>query len=93
VTRNPATRCIKFGISQRDGRVRLGIHRRGGFTEVLHLFTSLPEGLAAHTEDKIKLALAMAGAEPVRGREYFSEDHLGLIENEIGNWVGAVPAA
>jgi hypothetical protein len=93
VTRNPVTRCVKFGISQRDGRRRLGDHRRSGYTEVLHLFTELPEGLAAHTEDKIRLALAMVGAQPVRGREYFSEDHLGLIENEIGNWVDAVPAA
>jgi len=28
-----------------------------------------------------------AGAEPVRGREYFSDEYLALIFNEIDNWV------
>lgn len=87
VARNPATQCIKFGITGRDGHRRLDDHKRGGYTEVLHLITGLPEGLAAHTEQKIKLALVMAGAEPVRGREYFSDEYLDLIGNEIGNWV------
>jgi hypothetical protein len=86
VTRNPLTCCVKFGITSRDGRIRLRAHRSDGFTEVLRLITGLPEGLAAHTEEKIKLALAMVGAKPVRGREYFSDDYLDLIENEISIW-------
>ena len=63
------------------------VHRGDGFTEVLYLVTGLPEGLAAYTEDKIRVALKMAGEKPVRGNEYFSDECLALIENEIGNWV------
>lgn len=87
VTRNPVTRCVKFGITSWGGRARLRDHRYDGYTEVLHLITGLPEGLAAHTEQKIKIALAMVDAKPVRGREYFSDDYLDLIENEISIWV------
>jgi hypothetical protein len=32
----------------------------------------------------------MVDAEPMRGREYFSDEYLALIENEIGNWVPEV---
>jgi hypothetical protein len=78
---------VKFGITSRDGYARLRTHRVNGFTEVLRLVTGLPEGLAVLTEQKIKLALAMVDAKPVRGREYFSDEYLALIENEIGNWL------
>ena len=78
---------MKFGITSWGGRARLRDHRYDGYTEVLHLITGLPEGLAAHTEQKIKIALAMVDAKPVRGREYFSDDYLDLIENEISIWV------
>lgn len=87
VLHDPVTRYVKFGITSRDGRTRLGNHRSDGFTEVILLETGLPEGLAAHVEQKIKLALAMAGANPVRGREYFSDEHVALVLNEIGNWI------
>jgi len=93
VTRNPVTRCVKFGITSRDGYARLHTHRVDGFTEVLRLITGLPEGLAVLTEQKIKLALAMVDAKPMRGREYFSDEYLALIENEIGNWVPEALAA
>lgn len=93
VTRNPVTCCVKFGITSRDGYARLRTHRVDGFTEVLRLITGLPEGLAVLTEQKIKLALAMVDAKPIRGREYFSDEHLALIENEIGNWVPGALAA
>jgi hypothetical protein len=78
---------VKFGITRRDGRVRLGVHRTDGYTEVIRLETGLPEGVAALAEQKIKVALAMAGAVPVRGTEYFSDEYLALIDNEIDNWV------
>ena len=93
VTRNPVTRCVKFGITSRDGYARLHTHRVDGFTEVLRLITGLPEGLAVLTEQKIKLALATVDARPMRGREYFSDEHLALIENEIGNWIPEALAA
>jgi hypothetical protein len=69
------------------------MHQVAGFTQVLRLITGLPEGLAALTEQKIKLALAMVDANPIRGREYFSDEYLALIENEIGNWVPEALAA
>jgi hypothetical protein len=81
------THSVKFGITNKDGSVRLSYHRRSGHTEVLHLVTGLPEGLAALTEHKIKLALAMVDAKPVLGYEYFSDEYLMLIENEIANWI------
>ena len=89
VTRNPATGCVKFGITGGDGRDRLGVHRTAGYTEILRLETGLPEGVAVLAEQKIKTALEMAGAVPVRGVEYFSGEHLALIDNEIDNWVPA----
>jgi len=93
VTRNPVTCCVKFGITSRNGYVRLRTHRVDGFTEVLRLITGLPEGLAVLTEQKIKLALAMVDAKPMRGQEYFSDEYLDLIKNEIGNWVPGALAA
>jgi hypothetical protein len=45
------------------------------------------------TEQKIKLALAMVDAKPMRGREYFSDEYLDLIENEIVNWAPGALAA
>jgi len=67
--------------------MRLNNHRSDGFTEVICLETGFPEGFAAHVEQKIALALAMAGAKPVRGREYFSDDNIALILNEISIWI------
>src|SRR5262249_55583810 len=89
----PVTCCVKFGITSRDGYARLRTHRVDGFTEALRLITGLPEGLAVLTEQKIKLALAMVEAKPMRGREYCSDEHLALIENEIDNWVPGALAA
>jgi hypothetical protein len=42
--------------------------------------------IAAYSEQKIKVALKMAGAEPLQGKEYFSEENLALILNEIAIW-------
>jgi hypothetical protein len=78
---------VKFGITNGDGRSRLRDHRRAGYAEVCCLATGLPEHLAALTEQKIKLALAMVDARPVRGTEYFSDEYLPLIENEIAQWI------
>ncbi len=92
VVRDPVKFWVKSGITSWDGYSRLSSHRKDGFTEVLYSKTSLPEGLAAHTEQKIKAALSMAGAKPVRGREYFSDDYTALVLNEIGNWILRLPA-
>lgn len=87
VVRNPRSQAVKFGITHGDGLSRLSDHSRTGFTEQILLKTGLAEFLAAHIEQKIKLALMMADVKPVRGREYFSDVHTALILNEIGNWV------
>jgi hypothetical protein len=87
VVRNPVMAYVKFGITNSEGKSRLRVHRGNGFTEVIRLETRLPQGLAEIIEKKIRIALDMAGAKPVRGREYFSDEHIALIENEIENWV------
>jgi len=87
VVRNPVMNCVKFGITNSEGKSRLRVHRGNGFTEVIRLETGLPDGLAEIIEKKIRVALDMAGAKPLRGREYFSDEHIALIENEIENWV------
>ena len=87
VIRNQTTGWVKFGITNRDGSVRLRRHGYDGFTEVLRLETGLAEGLAAVVEQKIKTILKIVRAEPVRGYEYFSGEYLALILNEIEIWV------
>lgn len=85
VVRNPVARCVKFGITSRDGRQRLYQHNAAGYTEIISVKVELPEGLARYIEQKIRDVLSVVGAKPVRGREYFSEDYLALILNEIDN--------
>lgn len=87
VVRDPIAQRVKFGITNRDGSLRLRNHSYRGFTEVVYLQTGLPESFAAHVEQKIKLSLVMAGAIPVQGREYFSDEHTALIMNEISIWL------
>ena len=87
IVRNPVMNCVKFGITNSEGKSRLRVHRGNGFTEVIRLETGLLDGLAEIIEKKIRVALDMAGAKPVRGREYFSDEHIALIENEIENWL------
>lgn len=87
VTISQIEHCVKFGITNRDGRARLSKHRANGFTETLLLKTDLPDSLAEFTEQKIKTALKMVDAKPVRGAEYFNDDYLALILNEINNWI------
>lgn len=89
LVRDPARHWIKFGITSREGLLRLDRHRRDGFTEVVRVEKELPVGTAPHVEQKIKLALAMAGEKPVQGREYFSDDSVPLVLNEIDQWIPA----
>lgn len=81
---------MKFGITNQDGRLRLSNHRRDGFNKVIYLKTGLLEGLSAYVEQKIRVALEMAGAVPVRGYEYFHDENIALILNEIGIWIPAI---
>jgi hypothetical protein len=79
---------VKFGISNMTGRVRLGKHRRAGYTTIVRLVTGLPGTMARDTESVIVAALAMAGARPVQGREYFDASCLGLILDVADSWLG-----
>jgi hypothetical protein len=80
---------VKFGITSRDGRVRLRTHRseRGGnYSAVLRLFTDLPVGVADSIERSVKAALALGGMRPTQGEEYFHASALALILDIVDNY-------
>lgn len=78
---NPILHQIKFGVTKNDPRPRLKKHKREGFTDFYECLESFPG--AYDLECKIKLGLAEAGFEPVRGREYFRDDALPFILSMI----------
>ena len=83
-TRDPV---VKFGISSRDGRLRLGTHRRDGLDVTHLLVTGLPGRAARAAEDAVRSALALAREKPVRGREYFDISCLALILDVADGWL------
>ena len=87
VLENEQERIVKFGISSLEGRFRLAQHRRSGFTQRHLLETGLADGVARKAENAVKAALALAGAEPVQGREYFDVSCLGLILDVAASWL------
>jgi hypothetical protein len=70
---------VKFGITSGDPRPRLKDHRLDGFDVVVRLHKALPDEAAHQLERTVQRALAEAGEEPVRGREYFLGRTLPLI--------------
>lgn len=70
-----------------NARPRLRTHRKAGYRRVEYLVTSLPEGVAPGTENAIRTALALAGEEPVHGREYFDISCLPLITDVAAGWL------
>lgn len=80
---------IKFGITTGEGRHRLLTHAGQGYTEVVRLVTGLPGTAALDAENAVKSALALAGEEPVRGREYFDASCLALILDVADSWLGS----
>jgi hypothetical protein len=66
----------KFGITSGDPRVRLGEHRRYGYTEVVRI---VKIESAQDAERAILAALAAASHRPVRGREHFALTALDVI--------------
>jgi hypothetical protein len=71
---------IKLGVTRGDPCVRLGAHRRDGYTNVVRLWTGLPEGLAKATEDTLLARLKADSWVPVRGREYFPSGVLATVQ-------------
>lgn len=70
---------LKFGVTSGDPRRRLASHRRSGYTEIIRLITGLPDSVAMKIEAACREALRLAGAKPIRGREYFDGSALALV--------------
>jgi hypothetical protein len=70
---------VKFGITSGDPRPRLAKHARRGYATVVRLHTGLPGTVAPDAETAIVAALAVAGEQPVQGKEYFDVSCLGLV--------------
>lgn len=70
---------LKFGVTSGDPRRRLASHKRAGYTEIIRLITDLPDWAAMRTETACREALRLAGAKPIRGREYFDGSALALV--------------
>ena len=85
VVTNPVRHWLKFGITSRDGRVRLRRHARAGFTVVDLLLTGLPGVTAPALESDVGAALRLAGESPVQGREYFDSSVLALVLDVAGS--------
>lgn len=81
---------IKFGITSGDPRARIAHHRRAGYSEVVRLFTGLPEGWAKKTEDQCKSALREAHIDPAWGREYFPAEALAVVLDVADGWLATM---
>jgi hypothetical protein len=79
--------AVKFGITTADPRRRLAAHARQGYTEVVRVATGLPDAVAFDAERAVRHALALAGEKPLRGREYFGRNCLGLILDVADSWL------
>jgi hypothetical protein len=77
---------LKFGITSGTGRARLATHANGGYTRVILLRTSLPEGTAHAMERAVRSTLAFAGERPVQGREYFDSRALAVVLDIAANY-------
>jgi hypothetical protein len=84
VVLNRSAGQLKFGITQRDGRVRLAVHARAGFDEVYLLLTGVPNALAL--ENWVRKTLEFAEEKPVLGREYFAIHNLSLVDDAVRGW-------
>ena len=82
VVRNPDTGAIKFGITRKDVRPRLSRHKMVGYSELLKVLT-LPAPEPVVLERRILLKLKSLGAKPVHGREFFAEEWLAAVEEEL----------
>src|SRR6266568_2222403 len=85
VVRHIVEPYVKFGITNGDGRDRLGDHARAGYRGVLRYYRGLPK-VAAEIEQAAIRALADAGMRPVKGREYYDVAALALILDVIDGW-------
>lgn len=81
---------VKFGITSGDPRPRLRTHFGNGFKTERLVVRDLPGDFAPVLETSIRLALADAGVEAVRGREYFPISATGLILSIVQQRLGEI---
>lgn len=79
---------VKFGVTSGDPRPRLKAHAKVGLTEVVRLVVGLTGDAAPDAERAVKAALAAAGENPVRGKEYFDISCLALVLDVADSWLG-----
>jgi hypothetical protein len=78
---------VKLGITSGDSRPRLNDHARDGYSEVLFLKTSLPDGLARYAEKTILRELEERDVYPWKGNEYFESEDQDLILALTGKYM------
>lgn len=93
VVANDRDKTLKFGVTSRDPRTRLGVHRADGLDRVIRLLTGLPVGVALDIERSVKSALRLAGETPVRGVEYFPAHVLGTVLDIVDHHPGSVSSS
>jgi ribosomal protein S14 len=93
VLANTGNTRIKFGKTGRDGKQRLGMHRRDGYTEIIRLLTDLPGTMASDIETAVLRSLKRAGAEPIRGREYHDFGVLPIVLDVVSACLGTRDSA
>lgn len=80
---NPISKIYKLGITSNNPKQRLNYHKSNGFTKLIILYT----GIDAHPlENDIRKFLINKGYYPFIGREYYEDDSLDEIINELNTY-------
>ncbi|MFD8777494.1 hypothetical protein [Streptomyces sp. NPDC059916] len=77
---------LKFGITTGGGRRRLAHHRREGFSTVHRFLSGLSGDTAPCLERDVLSTLRLAGEEPLRGREYYSDRVTALVLDIVDHY-------
>lgn len=86
VVHNPIGHLVKFGVTGVNPRLRLNDHRRDGFISVLRLLTNLQSEHVPKMEKDILEIVRASGAQPIRGREYFTDDVLPVLLDAVDGY-------
>jgi hypothetical protein len=81
-------RTIKFGITSGNPSPRLSKHAKDGFTEIIRVYTELPDTMAPDIESMLIDYLKDYGIKPVRGREYYPIECLDFVSGYVDNCMG-----
>lgn len=80
VVYNRIAKIYKLGITSNNPKQRLNYHKSKGFTDVIILYKNIDAHIL---ENKIRKFLSDTGYYPFIGREYFEDDSLQVIINEL----------